>query len=131
MLFSDDGPTANLIRGPFPHALLNGQAEPAPLDLRAGVTYRFRLINIRTDYQASIALLNGEQPMQWKLIAKDGAELPASQAVAKPAQLTFAAGEIYDVEFTPQSAGDLTLRFGAPRTGPVPGQATNVAVRVR
>jgi hypothetical protein len=28
--------------------LLNGKADPDPLELRAGVTYRFRLVNIRS-----------------------------------------------------------------------------------
>ena len=36
LLFSDDGPTTNTVEGPFPHALLNGEAQPAPLTLRFG-----------------------------------------------------------------------------------------------
>ena len=131
LLFSDEGPTTNLIRGPFPRAMLNGSVEPAPLDLRAGVTYRFRLINIRTDYPASIAIMDDEQPVQWRVVAKDGASLPASQATMRPAQLTFAAGEIVDVEFTPRAGSRLVLRFGAPQQGPIPGQETKVAVRVK
>jgi FtsP/CotA-like multicopper oxidase with cupredoxin domain len=131
LLLSDDGPTVNVIRGPFPHALLNGRAQPEPLELRAGVSYRFRLINIRTDYLASVALLDGETPVEWRLVAKDGADLPPKQATMRPAQLTFAAGEIYDVELTPRAAGELTLRFGAPQQGPAPAQVTNVMVRVR
>jgi FtsP/CotA-like multicopper oxidase with cupredoxin domain len=131
MLFSDDAPTNNVIMGPFPRALLNGKSQPEPLELRAEVTYRFRLINIRTDYPASVALLDGAQPLEWRVVAKDGADLPSSQATTRPATLTFAAGEIYDVEFTPTKTGDLTLQFGAPKQGPIPGQTTNVQVRVR
>ena len=55
----------------------------------------------------------------------------ARQASVRPAQLTFAPGEIYDVEYTPRAAGRLTLRFGAGPSrfpGPPP---TSVAVRVR
>jgi FtsP/CotA-like multicopper oxidase with cupredoxin domain len=131
LLLSDDGPTINLLRGPFARALLNGRRQLEPLELRAGVSYRFRLINIRTDYFASVALLDGETPVEWRLVGKDGADLPPAQAAVRPATLTFAAGEIYDVEFTPRSAGELTLQFGGPQQGPIPGQATNVAVRVR
>ena len=131
MLFSDAGPTTNVIRGPFPGALLNGSAQPAPFDLRAGVSYRFRLINIRTDYPASLAILSGEQPVYWRVIAKDGADLPPSQATVRPAKLTFSAGEIYDVQFTPRAGSDLTLQFGAPQQGPIPGQAVKVSIRVR
>jgi manganese oxidase len=131
LLFSDDGPTRNMIMGPFPRALLNGSAQPEPLELRAGTTYRFRLINIRTDYPASIAFLSGGQPVQWRVVAKDGADLPSSQSTVRPAQLTFAAGEIYDVEFTPQAGSDLVLQFGAPAQGPIPGQETKVGVKVK
>jgi FtsP/CotA-like multicopper oxidase with cupredoxin domain len=96
-----------------------------------GVTYRFRLINIRTDYTAVVSLRAGDQPLEWRPVAKDGADLPASQATVRPATITFAPGEIVDVEFTPRSAGDLALRFGMPRQGPIPEQLTDVAVRVR
>ena len=130
LLVSDAGPTTNLIRGPFPRAMLNGRTEPEPMVLRAGVSYRFRLINIRTDYNAIISVLAGDQPVEWRMVAKDGADLPPSQATVGPAKLTFAPGEIIDVEFTPQKTGELTLRFGMPRQGPIPEQLTNVAVKV-
>jgi len=131
LLLSDDGPTQNVIVGPFPRALLNGQSQPRPMELRSGVTYRFRLINIRTDYQATVSILEADQPVRWRVVAKDGADLPPSQAADRPATLTFAAGEIYDVELTPKAVGNLTLRFGAPKQGPIPGQATDVPVAVR
>jgi FtsP/CotA-like multicopper oxidase with cupredoxin domain len=131
LVLSDDGPTQNLIRGPFPHVLLNGELQPKPMQLRSGVTYRFRLINIRTDYEATVSIFDDEEPAQWRVVAKDGADLPASQATRRAATLTFAAGEIYDVEFTPTAPGRLTLQFGAPKQGPIPGQVTDVPVIVR
>lgn len=131
LLVSDDGPTTNLIRGPFPRALLNGRAQPEPLELRAGVTYRLRLINIRSDYMATIAIRDGDQPLQWRLVAKDGADLPPAHATVRPARLAFAAGEIYDVEVTPSAPGELTLEFGTPQQGPIPEQITRVPVHVR
>jgi FtsP/CotA-like multicopper oxidase with cupredoxin domain len=131
LLISDDGPTTNLIRGPFPNALLNGSAQPAPIELLAGVTYRFRLINIRTDYPARIAILEGGKPLEWRLIAKDGMDVPPSQATMRPSTLTFAAGEIYDVVFTPRTWGNLTLEFGTPKVGPLAEQATRVPIQVR
>jgi FtsP/CotA-like multicopper oxidase with cupredoxin domain len=131
LLFSDAGPTTNVVRGPFPPALLNGSAQPAPLDLRAGTTYRFRLINIRTDYTVALALLDHGKPARWRVVAKDGADLPATQTTMRPAQLTFAPGEIYDVEYTPRAAGRFALRFG-PGPSRFPGPPpTIVAVRVR
>ncbi len=114
LLFSDAGTTINGIRGPFAAVLLNGRAQPAPLALRAGTTYRFRLINIRSDYPVRLELLDGDRPMEWRHVAKDGADLPAAQRVVRPAELDFGVGEIYDVEVSPRSPGTLTLRFGYP-----------------
>ena len=130
LLVSDAGPTTNLIRGPFPRAMLNGRTKPEPIELRAGTSYRFRLINIRTDYNAIVSLLAGDTLVEWRALAKDGADLPPSQATVRPAKLTFAPGEIIDVEFMARAAGELTLRFGMPRQGPTPEQLTDVAMKV-
>jgi len=130
-LVSDAGPTTNLIRGPFPGALVNGRAQPEPIELEAGMTYRFRLINIRTDYSALVSLLADEEVEEWRLVAKDGADLPAVQAIMGPATLSFTPGEIYDVEFTPRTPGELTLQFAMPRQGRAPEHVTNVPIRVR
>ena len=79
----------------------------------------------------ALALLDHGNPARWRVVAKDGADLPATQATVRPAQLTFAPGEIYDVEYTPRAAGRLALRFGpGPSRFPVP-PPTSVAVRVR
>ncbi|HJU66214.1 MAG TPA: multicopper oxidase domain-containing protein [Gemmatimonadaceae bacterium] len=134
LLFSDAGPTINTVVGPFAPALLNGRARPDPIELRVGVKYRLRLINIRSDYPVSVALMDGQAAVEWRHIAKDGATLPTAQMVNRRAQLTFGPGEIYDVEFTPRAAGELRLLFGfPPRFRPnvsVPESAV-VAVRVR
>ncbi|HEX6964785.1 MAG TPA: multicopper oxidase domain-containing protein [Gemmatimonadaceae bacterium] len=132
LVFSDGGPTTNVITGPFPPTLLNGKAHPAPMALRAGTTYRLRLINIKGDTPEDITLLDGGQPAEWRLVAKDGMTVPRGQATMRPATLHFAPGEIYDFEFTPTRAGTLTLRMEtrpqdpAVRSWPV----TNVKVRV-
>ncbi|HXH81607.1 MAG TPA: multicopper oxidase domain-containing protein, partial [Candidatus Tectomicrobia bacterium] len=137
LLVSDEGPTINLANGPFARPMLNGRADPAPIELRAGVTYRFRFINIRTHFLVALALLDGERPVTWRRVAKDGADLPASQAVTAPARLVFGVGEIHDVEFTPRAAGELTLEMGFPPTirpdgtpAPFPPPA-RIPVRVR
>jgi hypothetical protein len=112
---------------------MNGDSTPAPMHLRAGQTYRLRLINIRGDQALVVSLMGGAGPVMWREVAKDGADLPASQAVTRPAALLFAPGEIYDFDFTPGAAGPLTFRFGDPPS-PVPGapppRTTSVAVMV-
>jgi len=133
LMFSDDGPTTNVITGPFPPTLLNGKVHPAPMELRAGTTYRLRLINIRGDAPEDITLLNGGQPVEWRLVAKDGMSVPPAQATIRPATLHFDPGEIYDVELTPKRAGTLTLRMETRPPNPARQRSwpvTNVMVRV-
>jgi FtsP/CotA-like multicopper oxidase with cupredoxin domain len=120
LLVSDAGPTINLLDGTFARPMLNGQVEPAPIVLRAGVAYRFRLINIRSDFGVVLGLLDGDRPVGWRHVAKDGADLPAAQAVVRPAQLLLGVGEIHDVMFTPRAPGELTLRLGFPPVAPRP-----------
>ena len=132
-IFSDRGPIENVINGPFPPIVMNGDSTPAPMHLRAGQTYRFRLINIRGDQALVVSLMGGAGPVMWREVAKDGADLPASQVVARPAKLLFAPGEIYDFDFTPNAAGALSLQFGDPPGGPPgapPPRITSVAVMV-
>ena len=115
LLFSDGAPTADRDSVPIIAPLLNGRQHPAPLELRAGVRYRLRLINIRSDFPVMVAVLDtSDRPIQWRRVAKDGAELPPAQATAAPAQLIFLPGEIHDVELTLREAGELRLRFGFP-----------------
>ena len=112
LLFSDDGPTINFFRPP-PPALLNGRPLTDTLALRAGVPQRLRIINIRTDYIMGLTLTSGDQPVLWRPLAKDGADLPASRTAPRPASITLAPGEIADVEVTP-AAGPLQLHVGMP-----------------
>ena len=135
LLLSDPRAASTERRGPF-LPLLNGQAQPEPMELRAGVTYRFRLINIRSNAPVALALLDGVQPAEWRPVAKDGADLPAAQAITRPAQLIFGPGEIYDYEFTPRAPGELKLRFGfppprVPRPNVVIPEPVIVPVRIR
>ena len=131
-IFSDGGPTTNVITGPFPPVVMNGASAPKPVELRAGTTYRFRLINIRGDALLLLSLTQAGQPASWRIVAKDGADLPTAQVGTHPAALLFAPGEIYDVEFTPSSAGALALNFGEPvPPGQPPLPMTQVAVEVK
>ncbi|MGQ0561606.1 MAG: multicopper oxidase domain-containing protein [Gemmatimonadota bacterium] len=130
LLFSDNGPTVHLFKGPFPHILLNGRTQPEPMQLRAGTTYRFRLINIRAEGLVIVAILDGEKPAEWRMVARDGADLPPAQAVSGPAKLMFASGQIYDVEFTPKKTGQLTLQFEEPAAAPSDAPNINVTLNV-
>jgi FtsP/CotA-like multicopper oxidase with cupredoxin domain len=126
LLLSDDGPTVSFLTPP-PAPLLNGRPLSEPVMLRAGAAHRLRLINIRTDYLMSVALADSGGTLSWKVLAKDGADLPAQ--VDRPAKLLIAPGETYDVELPAHAAGNLTLRLAMPTS---PGVApADVALEVR
>jgi manganese oxidase len=109
MLVSVKGPSDNT------PILLNGEADPAPIELKQGVRYRFRIINITPhDPLLTVSLLAGSSPVTWRAIAKDGADLPVSQATERPARQTVSAGETYDFEFESRSATELRLEVFRP-----------------
>jgi manganese oxidase len=126
LIWSDDGPTANLIAGPYPPPLLNGDRTPSPVSLAFGRRYRLRLINIRTDYSMLLSLVDPSgAPARWTVIAKDGADIPMTQQRETVAELRFAPGEIYDVLFTPRQADTYSLSYRRGDQSPVPNP-TNV-----
>src|SRR5262245_17571715 len=68
MLISVKGPTDNTA------IMLNGETDPGPIELKQGVRYRFRFINITPhDPLLTVSLLSGSSPVMWRAIAKDGA----------------------------------------------------------
>ena len=118
LFFGTAGTGRNVIFGPFPDDVLNGQAQPGPMNLRAGTRYRFRLLNLAGDAPLFLSFESGDKPITWRAIAKDGYPLPASQATERPATMLFDPGEIYDFEYTPRAPGELALRFGYPPPPP-------------
>lgn len=79
-------------------AVLNGERSPR-LVWKAGVRHRVRLINITPDDIFSVSLLGSDGPVQWTPVAKDGAAVPAAEAVSGPARQAIAVGETYDFTF--------------------------------
>ena len=130
LMFSSGGPTVNVISGPFAPIVLNGKLQPEPMEFKAGTTYRLRLLNMTGDINTIVSLTDGQAPVAWRLVAKDGATVPAHQATTRPATLFFDPGEIYDFEFTPKAAGNLVLRFGPPDAPPELGLPKKVEVAV-
>ena len=89
--------------------ILNGSTTPV-LELKAGQKYRIRLLNISATAPLRLSVLADTVPIRWRAMAKDGADLPATQAVMRPARLMIGVGEAYDFELTPESAGELQVR---------------------
>jgi len=89
-------------------SLLNGSDKPETMQLSVGVKYRFRLINITyNNARLVVSLVAGDSPVDWRAVAKDGANLSSSQAVTEPARQQLTVGETRDFEFRPAQAGDL------------------------
>jgi FtsP/CotA-like multicopper oxidase with cupredoxin domain len=134
LLFSDAAPMVNVIDvAKCPPAFLNGQRNPEPIDLRAGVPTRLRLINIRSDITMDVSLTEDSTATRWRILAKDGMPTPPGQAGERPASLVIAAGETYDVEVLPRAGATLSLRYKIaglfPGIPPALGQPMAVAVR--
>ena len=94
------------LEGPL---FVNGASALRTLHWRAGQAYRLRFIDITNSNTGSFSLLGPNGLLQWRAIAKDGADLPPSQAVLKDAQQELAPGEIYDFEYKPRVPGSLQL----------------------
>jgi FtsP/CotA-like multicopper oxidase with cupredoxin domain len=86
--------------------LINGQPGPDPMFLRKGQPYRFRLINI-TDMGADmrVRLSSRDRTLSWKVVARDGASLPAAQVVTSPAEMVLTVGSTCDVEVVLENTG--------------------------
>ena len=98
-----------------PGVEVNRSTQPPPLQVRAGVKHRFRIINITPNFTLAVTLRGESGPVQWRAIAKDGADLPPNQATMRAANLTIGVGETYDFEYEPTAPGDLridVLRLG-------------------
>ena len=88
---------------------MNRSTNPPPTQLKVGVKHRFRVINITTNFILSVSLRGDAGPVQWRAIAKDGADLPPNQATMRAASFVIGIGETYDFEFEPTAPGELRL----------------------
>jgi FtsP/CotA-like multicopper oxidase with cupredoxin domain len=91
--------------------LLNGSTTPDSLELRAGVRYRLRFIDILANNSIVINAVQDGKPVEWIPIAKDGADLGSVQSVATPASFTIAPGETYDFTLAPEKSGEIEFKY--------------------
>jgi FtsP/CotA-like multicopper oxidase with cupredoxin domain len=96
------------------HVLVNGDSLPPPLVLAAGIAHRLRFVNIGLAGLLTVSLLRENTPVDWRALAKDGADLPTAQATRRRATQTVAVGETYDFELTAPAPGEYLLRITAP-----------------
>lgn len=95
------------------HLLVNGDSLPPPLELQAGVAHRLRFVNIGPAGQFPFSLYRDSTMVEWRRLARDGADLPPTLARAAPAREWVDVGETRDVEFRAEP-GDYRLVIGNP-----------------
>ena len=104
-----DGP------GDPPHLLVNGDSVLSPpLEMAYGTAHRFRFINMGVAVRLPFSIRSESGLVQWRRLAKDGADLPETQRTLAPATQMLAVGETYDFEFTPPVRGKYELVLGDP-----------------
>ncbi len=119
---------------------VNGELDPPPMAFRHGQSYRLRFMHISPDDNKAVHLLDGDEHVSWTWIAQDGADLPPRWVRAAPAVRPFLdVGTTFDVLWTPEKPGDMTLRIVTTPTGTLPdfpreerpAHTLDITVRVR
>jgi FtsP/CotA-like multicopper oxidase with cupredoxin domain len=95
------------------HLLVNGDSLPRALDLAAGVPHRFRFVNIGAASRFPFSIYRDSALVEWRRLARDGADLPPAQARAEPSVEWLDVGETRDFEFSPER-GEFRLVVGDP-----------------
>lgn len=91
---------------------LNGTTEPDSTEMTVGTTYRLRFINIALGGERTFRLARNGFPVKWRPYAQDAWTLPDHQRERTAARKKLNVGETYDVTYTPQRPGELTLQVG-------------------
>jgi manganese oxidase len=119
---------------------INGQTNPDTLVFRTGVPVRLRFTSLAAFNPNATFWLTarpdssyGNRPdslvVQWRPVAKDGADLPESARALRRAQQVVSMGETYDFEYTATSPGPMRIEIRA--AGPNGVLLARVPVRVQ
>jgi FtsP/CotA-like multicopper oxidase with cupredoxin domain len=89
---------------------LNGEQAPEPLEVVAGESYRFRLMNITLGNPGlRFKMLRNGDTWFWTPIAKDGFDLPEHQQILSRAEQRVGIGETIDMEVSFRESGEYVL----------------------
>jgi manganese oxidase len=117
-LLLGEGPGPDLRNVPL---LVNGTNKPDTMTLRAGTTYRLRLINMTVTLAVVRAELRRDTSLlTWRVVAKDGADLASADRATGPGWFRFGIGEVYDMEVTPDRPGPMRLELRQGLQWPMP-----------
>jgi len=90
-------------------ARINGKLVPDTLRLSSGATYRIRLIDILPDWTLHVSLVRGDSAIEWRALARDGAELAPRAQVMRRADMITGPGQTMDFEYRAEKPGLLRL----------------------
>ena len=113
------------LRGATHPLEINGQANPDTIVLHVGRTARLRFMNLGMNLVSPLFILTGRPDSvaqfkndtmlaRWRLMSKDGFDLPAGARPPRAAEQIVAVGETWDVDFTPERRGTLRLEIREP-----------------
>ena len=103
-VFGSDGPN-------FTGGQVNGQLKPSTLTLQSGTTSRFRIVQINPEMHVFVSLKQGKSNLQWKPVAKDGADISFNRQIVREAHVDTDPGETLDVEVIATAMKNMTLEF--------------------
>ena len=89
--------------------VVNGDTLGPPVEFRAGVAHRLRFVNIGMAFGVRFTMYRDSTPTRWRARAKDGADLPPSQATERAASVALNVGMTVDVTFLPPEPGEYRL----------------------
>ena len=118
-------------RGEDAPPFINGSASPDTVHMVVGATYRIRLIDISSNEAHAVSLTGPAGTATWRVVARDGRDLPSDQATPQLARENTASGVTRDFEFTPISPGFYSLAVAAVLQARPTGKVTTVPIRVR
>jgi len=94
--------------------LVNGSPGPVPVALKTGVRYRLRFINITAnDPDVRVRLASKQVPVEWKVVAQDGADLPPALQTVGPADVVVPVGSTLDVEYQSEVEGYVEMHVAS------------------
>ena len=132
IIVGDNGPIVSFLDPKkFPRALVNGSLTPDTMHVAGGVPTRLRFVSIRSEFPVEASLLDGDKPVEWRIVAKDGMPSTALQSASRTARMVAGAGEIYDLEVVVPAGAVRTFRVAMPDAPPQLFPPTLLTVRGR
>jgi hypothetical protein len=89
--------------------LVNGKVSPQAIHMTVGDTNRIRIVSIHADWRLGFRFGTPEKAVNWKPLARDGADLPQTLRAQKAAVVIMGPGETADFTYVPTSPGDMQL----------------------